>query len=64
MTTYTPQHVSQVSAEMLRDINTQGKEWCVVRKSETRESVWSFHNTLALAQAAARRWRSRDIVTR
>lgn len=61
---YNAQHICQINPEMLRDLRTDGKQWAVVRTSPTRESVWSFHTTLALAQRAARRWRSRDIVTR
>lgn len=63
--TYDTARVGDIEPHLLRDLNTRGKEWVVVRTSPNgRRIVWSFHSSRALAAAACRRWRSRDIVTR
>lgn len=56
--------VDHIEPELLRDINTQDKPFAVVRDGVLGRKVWSFHSSRKLAEAAMRRWRSRDIVTR
>ena len=56
--------VERIEPELMRDLNTGGKEFAVVRDGALGRKVWSFHATRKLAVAAMRRWRSRDIVTR
>jgi hypothetical protein len=67
--TYEAKPVSQVPAELLRDMNEAGLEWATVRTREfpgkpTLAQVWSLHANEKLAVAACRRHRARDIVTR
>ena len=61
---YSVKPINEVEAELLRDLNTDGKIWVVVRTSPISVKAWSFHTTEAMAKAAKRRWQSRDIVTR
>lgn len=63
-TTYEVQAIADVDAELLRDLNTQGKSHAVIRTGEISVKAWSFHTNAKTAEAAARRWRSRDVVTR
>lgn len=63
---YTVMSVSQVwerTPHMMRDLNDQNKPFCILRTSGSRTKVWSFHGSEALAKAAARRWRAREVVT-
>ncbi len=62
--TYEAKPVAAIEAELLRDLNNSGKEWAIVRTSAISEKVWGFYATRALAVAACRRWRAREIVTR
>jgi len=62
--TYTVAKITAGHADLLRDLNTQGKSWMIIRTSPISMKAWGFYNTEALAKAAARRWRSRDVVTR
>ena len=62
--TYEVQPIAKVDAELLLDLNTQGKSHTVIRTSESSVQAWSFHTNAKTAEAAARRWRSRDVVTR
>lgn len=57
-------YLRRKAPHLLLDINTDGKAFAVVRKSEISIKAWSFHTTRKAAEAAMRRWRSRDIVTR
>ena len=63
MATYTVTHVDQVDPALLRDLAVGDRPWVVLRHGRSAVA-WSFHTTEKLAQAAARRWRSRDIPTR
>lgn len=62
--TFTVHFVPAIEPELMLDLNSRGCLWAVVRTSPTRRSVWSFHTTESAAKAAARRWASREIVTR
>lgn len=63
-TTYAVAKIADVDAALLLDLNTEGKEWAIVRTSPISVKAWSFHTTEAMAKAAKRRWQSRDVVTR
>ena len=62
--TYAVVAVSNVDPELMRDLSAWGKEWAVVRTSPISVKLWSFNATETSAKAAARRYRSKDIVTR
>ena len=64
MITYEVQPIAEVAADLLLDLNTEGKTHAVIRTSEISVKAWSFHTNVKTAEAAARRWRSRDVVTR
>ena len=64
MITYEVQPIAEVAADLLLDLNTEGKTHAVIRTSEISVKAWSFHTNAKTAEAAARRWRSRDVVTR
>ena len=64
MVAYEVKPIAEVNADLLRDLNTEGKSHAVVRTSEISVKAWSFHTNAKTAEAAARRWRSRDVVTR
>lgn len=57
---YRVRNIADVAAHLLADVTVpDGKDYCIIRKGRI-EKVWSFHNTVANAEAAARRWRSRE----
>jgi hypothetical protein len=62
--TYKVQPIAEVDAALLLDLNTQSKTHAVIRTSEISAKAWSFHTNAKTAEAAARRWRMRDVVTR
>ena len=67
MTTYTAMPITEVPANLMRDLNTEGKSFAVVRsfeaRGETFSKVWSFHTSDKTAAAAVRRGNSREIRT-
>lgn len=63
--TYEAKPISEVDAKLLLDLRIpENATFAVIRTSPISEKAWGFYFTKKLAEAACRRWRSRDIVTR